>query len=64
MLNCIILMVALVMLIVAVLAIFNARVMVKSKAKVKNENNVVSGLKVVGYALSIVSLILIYYFNK
>lgn len=64
MLNYIIIVVALVMLIIAVITIFNARVMVKNKIKIKNENNVVSGLKIIGYGLSIVSLVLIYYFNR
>ena len=64
MLNYIIIVVALVMLIIAVITIFNARVMVKNKTKIKNENNVVSGLKIIGYGLSIVSLVLIYYFNR
>lgn len=56
--------VALIVFLVSLIFIYNARLIVKKKVKQENENNVVTGLKVLGYILCIVSLFLIYFLNR
>ena len=56
--------VALFLLLVSVIAIFLSRDIVRIKANIQKENRVVERLKIFGYILSILSLILIYFLNK
>lgn len=61
MLKDMVIVVALVVFLVSIVCIYNARGIVRNKVKVESENNVVVGLKVVGYILCMFSLFFIYY---
>lgn len=60
----ILIVVALLLLLFSVLIIYNARAIVKEKTKIQNQNNIVIGVKVLGYIFLILSLILICYLKK
>ncbi|MNO89633.1 hypothetical protein D3C76_811220 [compost metagenome] len=61
MLTNILITVALVVFLVSIIFIYNARGIVRNKKKLDNENNLVVGLKVIGYLGCILSLLSIYY---
>ncbi|MCX8075283.1 MAG: hypothetical protein N2749_06855 [Clostridia bacterium] len=60
----VIILVALIVFLISVIFIYNARAVVKSNTRAQNENSVVLGLKVVGSVLCILSLFIIYIASK
>lgn len=55
--------IALVMLLIAVLCIYSARGIVRSKVSIENENKVVLGIKVVSFIIVLISLAVLCYFK-
>ena len=54
---------ALLFLLIGILIVFNARNIVKNKVVKENENKVVDEMKFIGFAISVISLFVIYYLH-
>ncbi|MEG0872344.1 MAG: hypothetical protein RSE00_00535 [Clostridia bacterium] len=52
--------IALVLLLIAVMCIYNARWIVKNRFKMFNENRAVDVIKITGYVVSVLALLFIY----
>lgn len=53
--------IALAILLISVLCIYGARGIVRSRVNIENENEVVRGMKVVCFVLSLISLVVLCY---